>query len=828
MQVSKVSLKQMLTAATGMVALMSALLCSAQQLRNGRLSADVKQDGSYQLAIRNEKPLLSARVATEVDHQWLQPSAYPQHHTSESAFNDDLGSGREITVTFSGLSGKPDLIYVLQLYTEHLYGAVQVKVRNSTGKDIRVQAIRSVEAIGQPIVELGGHPSADRVLSDSFSEDWPDLKIYDLGQAPNGMHRAVGSQLIYNQESKESLFLGVLTSESFLTIFHLKAQGAGTDANILSYTVESTGTTEIQNDFDLKHSPPEDRVELSLPVKRGAEIASERLLFEAGPDYRDQLLAYGDVIRRLHHARVPSETPIGWWSWTAYYGGINEDECLVNAEWQAEHLLELGYKFFQIDDGYEYARGEFTTSNATQFPDGVGFVGHRITADGLTLGIWTAPFEVSARSWIYEHHKDWLVHNAKGQPIPIGKVWNQNTDVLYALDTTHPQAQEYMRQTYKTLVREWGVRFIKLDFMDTAAIEGYHYRSNTTALEAQRIGLQIIRDTVGKDVILDKDGSPMLNPVGLVDTGRISVDTGHSFQRTKNAAPGIAARFYMHRNFFVDDPDAFNVTDSYLMEERQPQPPVSLPAAQASIALSAVSGGMYEIGDDMLLLGSEKDRLALVENRDLLNMAKIGRASTPIDLLTYETEDEQPSIFFLPEDRHQGILTVFNWTKENRSRALKLAELGLPGNHSFSATDVLNPAESVAINNSTLQIQGQAPESVRVIKIVDTNIPEAAPTITVQVPSTVNTGELFSASKQADEGGVPAVRYHWDFGDGTNSDGTKVSHAYTREGEFTVRLTVDGVDGIPAQKDFEVTVSGHLQVLPELRNNRRLVEPGDH
>lgn len=826
MHVSKVFLKQMLTAAAGMVALMSALLCPAQQLTNDRLSADVKQDGSYQLAIRNGKPVLSAGVAAEVDNQWLQSSAYPQHHTSESAFHDDLGSGREITLTFSGLSGKPDLVYVLQLYTEHFYGAVQVKVRNSTGKDISVQAIRSVEAIGQPIVELGGNPSADRVLSDSFSEDWPDLKIYDLGQAPNGMHRAVGSQLIYNKESKQSLFLGVLTSDRFLTIFHLKTQRSGADTNIVSYTVESTGTTEIQNDFDLKHSPPEDRVELRLPVKRGEEIASERLLFEAGPDYQDQLLAYGGVIRRLHHARVPSETPIGWWSWTAYYGGINEGECLANARWQSQHLLELGYKFFQIDDGYEYARGEFTTSNAAQFPDGVGFAGHRITADGLILGIWTAPFEVSGRSWIYEHHKDWLVHNAKGQPIPIGKVWNQNTDVLYALDTTHPEAQQYMRQTYKTLVREWGVRFIKLDFMDTTAIEGYYYRPNTTALEAQRIGLQIIRDTVGKDVILDKDGSPMLNPVGLVDTGRISVDTGHNFQRTKNAAPGIAARFYMHRNFFLDDPDAFNVTDSYLM--REPQPPVSLPAAQASIALSAISGGMYEIGDDVLLLGSEKDRLALVQNRDLLNMAKIGRASTPIDLLSYEPEDQQPSIFFLPEDRHQGILTVFNWTNKNRSRELKLDQLGLPGNHSFSATDVLNPTESLAINNSSLHIQDQAPESVRVIKIVDMNIPEAAPTVTVQVPSIVNTGELFSASAQADEGGVPAVRYHWDFGDGTNSAGANVSHAYTREGTFTLRLTVDGVDGVPAQKDFELKVSGHLQVLPELRSNRRLVEPADH
>jgi hypothetical protein len=133
-----------------------------------------------------------------------------------------------------------------------------------------------------------------------------------------------------------------------------------------------------------------------------------------------------------------------------------------------------------------------------------------------------------------------------------------------------------MRDTYRTLVREWGVRFIKLDFMDTTAIEGYHYRPNTTALEAQRIGLQVIRNTVGEEVILDKDGSPMLNPVGLVDTGRISADTGHSFERTKNAASGIAARFYMQRNFFVNDPDAFNVTARHLMERANERSSISL------------------------------------------------------------------------------------------------------------------------------------------------------------------------------------------------------------------------------------------------------------
>ena len=808
--------------------LIVALPCMAQQLTNDELSLTVNaQEGSYQLSVHGGQPVLRSRVGAQIDHQWLRSSDYPRHQASESAFDDDLGPGREVTVTYSGLDGKPDLVCVLQLYNQRPYGTVQVKVQNSTGKEVTVQAIRSVEAIGEPILNLGGGQSADRVLSDSFSEDWPDLALYDLGGVHGGMHRGAGSQLIYNRESKRSLFLGALTSDRFLTLMHLQAEGMGAKTKIASYTVESTGTTEIQKEFDLKDSPADDQVELSLPVKPGEDMVSERLMFEAGPDYHNQLLAYGDAVRRLHHARVSSETPIGWWSWTVYYGAINEGETLANGDWQAEHLKSLGYKYFQIDEGYQYARGEYTTPNATQFPDGLRFVGHHLTGKGLTFGVWTAPFEVTSRAWIYEHHKDWLVHNAKGQPVPIGDVWDQKTDVLYALDTTHPGAQQYMRDTYRTLAREWGVRFIKLDFMDTTAIEGYRYRPNTTALEAQRIGLQVIRDAVGEEVILDKDGSPMLNPVGLVDTGRISADTGHSFERTKNAASGIAARFYMHRNFFVNDPDAFNVTAAHLMERANERSSISLGAAQASIALSAVSGGMYEIGDDLLVLGSERDRLALVENRELTNMAKVGQASTPIDLMTYEPEDEQPSIFFLREGRRQAMLIVFNWTNTVRSHTLKLADLGLPVGHTFAATDVLNQKESVTLVGDAVRLENQPPQSVRVIKLIDRSVAEAAPTVTAQVPPAAKAGETINLSAQAEAGGVPAVAYHWDLGDGTSADSPKVSHAYTRAEDFTIRLTVDGVDGIPAHQNFLVKVTGNLRATPNLTGNRRFVEPTD-
>ena len=813
--------------------MLAAVPCSAQQLTNGTLSVTVNgQEASYQFGPIGSQSVLHASVGALVDHTWLHAGSYPSHSVSESPFSDALGFGRQLTVTCSGLRGSPDLIYVVQLYTQSPYGAVQVRIRNKTGKATSVQAIRSVEATGDSIVNLGGRPSDERILSDSFSEDWPDLVIYDLGDAPGGMHRGVGSQLIYNRQTKQSLFLGALTSDRFLTLLRLKAKGKGAGAKIASYAVESTGTTEIQKDYSQAKSLEaksleSDRIELSLPLNPDEEMSSERLMFSAGPDYLGQLRAYGSAIRRLHRARVSSKVPIGWWSWTAYYAAINEGETLANADWLSQHLNSLGYNYFQIDEGYQYARGEYVTANATQFPDGMRFVAHHILRDGLTVGLWTAPFEVSSRAWIYEHHKDWLVHNAKSQPIPLEDVWKQGVDTLYALDTTHPGAQEYLRQTYKTLVREWGVRFIKLDFMDTTAIEGFYYCPNTTALEAQRIGLQVIRDTVGDDVLLDKDGSPMLNPVGLVDTGRVSADTGHSFLRSKTAAPGIAARFYMNGNFFLSDPDAFNVTDTYLVEHPNERSSHSLATAQTSIALSAIAGGMYEIGDDLLVLSSEKDRLALVENRDLLNMAKAGRASTPMDLMTYEPEDGQPSVFLLRQSPRQSILTVFNWNDEPRSHSLSLTDLGIPVSSTMVATAVLDSSSTFALEGGAIRLENQSPQSAVVIKLVDTAVAKAAPTVTARIPSQSKVGETIAFSAQAAPDGVPALGYHWDFGDGTISEGSNVFHCYTRATDFIVRLTVDGPDDAPYEQSFSIGVTGELKPTPDLRANRRFEQPAD-
>jgi alpha-galactosidase len=799
---------------------------SEVNVRTEGLSVVVRpSDGTYEVQTGvGGHSIIHARVAAEIDHKWIKSTDYPKHEISQSNFEDGLGHGKKITVISAGLSNLPDLAYTLQIYDGGAFGVVGTEIQNHTGKPLTIQSIRSVEAVGSKIIDLSGAEKSDRVLSDSFSEDWPPLQIYDLGKALKGMHRAVGSQLVYNRESKESLFVGALTSNRFLTIIHLQTQSSSSEGpRIGSYTVDSTGTTEIQATDDesgLREGPAENLIELSVPLSAGESIASERVMFAAGRDYHSQLENYGAAIRELHHSRISPDNMLGWWSWTAYYTKISEGAALTNAQWLAENLKDLGYDYFHFDLGYGYARGEYATPNASQFPGGLWDLTHRICRLGLKVGIWTAPFEMAERAWIYEHHKDWLLHNAHGDPISIGMAEEVEGERLFVLDVTHPDAQEYLRQTYRTLAREWGARYIKLDFMDNTAIEAYYHRPNTTALEAQRIGLEIIRQAVGEDVLLDKDGSPMLNPVGLVDEGRISQDTGHAFLRSKEAEPGIAGRYYMHRNFFVSDPDAFTVSRQ-LIEERTIQAPLTLSDAQVSITLSAVSGGMFEIGDDLPTLGADPDRVALVKNPDLLAMAKLGRAAVPLDLLSYADKDEQPSVFLLHQDQRQSMLAVFNWTEQPSSHTFTFADLKLLAGNSYKLSDSFAQDQLLVMDHETLRLDDQPPHTVKLIKIIDTSMPPTAPSIAFQVPSQAKIGEEVELSSMVSKDGVPVLASRWDFGDGVVAEGAILTHTYTAAGNYTVRFSAKGLDGISLEKTFSIAVSGSVTLPPP----RRYAEP---
>ena len=133
-------------------------------------------DGTYHIETEaGGRSILHARVAAEIDHKWVRSTDYPRHEIAQANFEDALGRGKKITVTSSGLPNLPDLAYTLQVYDGRSFGAIEVEVQNHTRNALTIQSIRSVEAIGNDVIDLEGPQKSDRVLSDSFSEDWPPL-----------------------------------------------------------------------------------------------------------------------------------------------------------------------------------------------------------------------------------------------------------------------------------------------------------------------------------------------------------------------------------------------------------------------------------------------------------------------------------------------------------------------------------------------------------------------------------------------------------------------------------------------------------------------------
>lgn len=675
--------------------------------------------GAWSFSAPNGAALNEATIAVEVDRQWLHASDYAKPAIAHTSETGELGEADCWTVKYSGDAVKPDLILRLRAYSQHPFADLQLTVRNQTGHAITIQDIRPISISAPNGIDLGGPAADDRVLSDSLSEDRPTMSIRDLADGRDGMHRGIGSQLIYNRKSGLSFFVGALTSDKFLSIFQAHLAPSGAAPAIASWDADDAGTTELIRNWSLRGSPPQDQIELSVTVAPGQVIKSERLLLSLDSDYHRQLETYARLIGDLHHARVSAPTPMGWWSWTAYYATLDQAKVLTTADWLAQRLKPLGYDFLHIDEGYAIGRGDYLTPDRKLFPDGMEPLEKKIAALGLTPAIWTAPFEVSENSWVYKNHPDWLVKNGEGKPIRLAGTRTPNHDRIYVLDATHPGAQEYLKTTYSTMANQWGIRYIKLDFMEDSAIEGEHYRPETSALEAQRIGLQVIRSAVGDKVWLDKDGSEMLNPVGLVDMGRISQDTGHNFKALKDAATGIAARYYMNRTYFISDPDAFMVTAG------EGKRALSLDEAKVSIALSAVSGGMFEIGDILPNLDSQPDRLALIENPVLIEMARGGKASVPVDLMTYDPEDGQPSIFFLKAEGKQtdNILTVFNWTDEERTQNIPVGTLGLKPGSSYKAQSVWDGKQLETCPGCALNLT-LAPHSVQMLKITPQQGPD--------------------------------------------------------------------------------------------------------
>jgi len=206
------------------------------------------------------------------------------------------------------------------------------------------------------------------------------------------------------------------------------------------------------------------------------------------------------------------KAPRVWCSWYSLYKWINE-HVTVNA---LHALGDLPFDVFQLDDGWQLTHGDWEPTK--KFPSGMAELADKIKATGRTAGLWLAPFMVTKLSSIFREHRDWLLKDEYGKPVPVGLTWE---GVPYALDVSHPEVLAWLDKLIRK-IRGWGYDYLKLDFLYAGAVPGKRYKDMPRET-AYRNALKVMREAAGDAYIL-ACGAPVIPSLGLCDGIRVGPD----------------------------------------------------------------------------------------------------------------------------------------------------------------------------------------------------------------------------------------------------------------------------------------------------------------
>jgi alpha-galactosidase len=254
--------------------------------------------------------------------------------------------------------------------------------------------------------------------------------------------------------------------------------------------------------------------------------------YEAGEG--EWLLARGDeatVFAKYAHElgkrfgqRAERPAPRVWCSWYSLYTAIDE----ATLQHVFDGLDNLPFDVIQVDDGWQVAIGDWEAN--TKFPSGMNALAEKIKATGRTAGLWLAPLLAVESSRLLRDHSDWFLHDAQGKFVSAGFNWGER---LFALDTTHPAALEWLAKLMKQ-VRAWGFDYLKLDFLYAGALPGKRHM-DLPREAAYRQGLKIMRAAMGTDAFFLTCGALILPSLGLCDALRVGPDVSGKWEDRRDA-----------------------------------------------------------------------------------------------------------------------------------------------------------------------------------------------------------------------------------------------------------------------------------------------------
>lgn len=650
-------------------------------------------------------PLLlnaTAAVVFPSGERLASDPAYTRHSRLQARQAPGI-EGRQLAVSLGDASRVLDLESRITLLSNRPGAIFELILTNVSGKELMVRRAEPLRALLDE--DAGCYFNARQALTHGYMHHDPG-GLMDLGRP----HREFTS--FWN--------VALHSPSATLVVGHLD---------------NTDGEGQIAGGGQMTRGGPSAQIGISLVarslynryfvLKPGASVSSGRVLLLLSADPFSALEYYAETCGRLHPVRF---NPIinGWCSWFYTHLTATEEEQVKNAEFIAGHLKPYGMEWVQIDDGYQRAFGDWE-ANAL-YPHGMKWLATRIRELGLKPGIWIAPHVISEDTEIAKRHPEWLLHDAKGR---IQNTGSSRPKSSFSLDVTHPGARQWLFELFRTIRREWGYDFIKLDFpgWTILAAERYFDPSFSKA-QAYRLFLKTVREAAGPDCHI-LDCGPGSAGVGLIDSMRVEQDSGllnwhHYAKRFNSNAPSMAIRYYFHKRTWINDADHLGLA---LM---------SVPQAQAAASIIALSGGAMISGDRLFQL--DPARLEILKKV----LPAYGEAARPLDLF----EKSYPETFALRVRRdfeEWRVIGYFNWDEGAQvTRELDLARAGLAPEKTYLAYDFWSQRLIGEAGGKLVLSLG--PSSVRLVALREK----------LGVPQVLGTDRHYS------QGGVELENVRWD------------------------------------------------------------------
>jgi alpha-galactosidase len=396
-------------------------------------------------------------------------------------------------------------------------------------------------------------------------EDWGSFSDYGHYKLPEPAgYRSVYGMLVLHPTNEPALLLGFTSCHRFVGRFDLAADRLRVvqDAENLQLAPDQTWQLE---EFMVATNASTDELETELV----------------------------GAIEENHPHPLFRPEPTGWCSWYYYYERVTAQDIYTNLDFIAADLPSL--KFIQIDDGYQPWMGDWLEPG-NSFGGNVREVIKRIRQRDFEPAIWLAPFVASPESKLFHDHPDWFVQDSSGKPLRSDTVsfggWRQGP--WYCLDGTNPGAQKYLEQVFRTMRKNWGCTYFKLDATFWGAIQGGRFHDpKATRVEAYRRGMAAIHRGAGNAFILGCN-HPLWPSFGLIDGSRSSMDIDRSWNTFAAIGKQSLRRNWQNGRLWWNDPDCVLLTGKLPENE-----------FMFHATLIYATGGMVLSGDDLTQLSHE-------------------------------------------------------------------------------------------------------------------------------------------------------------------------------------------------------------------------------